>query len=137
RHGWQFSYEAFQPPLYYVAALPAWLIGHTIGGPLGAVYAVRVFDALLAALLAPMAMLIALRIWPMRDRAGWAAAVLSAILPGVALNLTSVTNDVLVSVLGGACILVAINGSWTRGRVVAAEIGRASCRESVWVTVRV
>jgi len=122
RHGWQFSYEAFQPPLYYVAALPAWLIGRTIGGPLGAVYAVRVFDALLAALLAPMAMLIALRIWPMRDRAGWAAAVLSAILPGVALNLTSVTNDVLVSVLGGACILVAINGSWTRGRVVAAGL---------------
>src|SRR6266513_5433214 len=70
RHGWQFSYEAFQPPLYYVAALPAWLIGRTIGGPLGAVYAVRVFDALLAALLAPMAMLIALRIWPTRDGAG-------------------------------------------------------------------
>ncbi|TMC90314.1 MAG: hypothetical protein E6J12_07570, partial [Chloroflexi bacterium] len=122
RHGWQFSYEAFQPPLYYVAALPAWLIGRTIGGPIGAVYAVRVFDALLAALLAPMAMLIALRIWPTRHAAGWAAAALTALMPGVALNLTSVTNDVLVSVLGGACILVAISGSWTRGRVVTAGL---------------
>ena len=119
RHGWQFSYEAFQPPLYYLTALPAWLAGRAVGGPIGAVYAVRIFDAVLAALLAPMAMLIALRIWPARNAAGWSAAALTALLPGVALNLTSVTNDVLVSVLGGACILVAISGSWTRGRVVA------------------
>jgi len=100
RHGWQFSYEAFQPPLYYLTALPAWLAGRAVGGPIGAVYAVRIFDAVLAALLAPMAMLIALRIWPARNAAGWSAAALTALLPGVALNLTSVTNDVLVSVLG-------------------------------------
>ena len=119
RHGWQYSYEAFQPPLYYALALPAWKLGDAVGGPMGALYAVRVFDALLAALLAPLAMLIALRLWPDRAGAAWTAAVLTAALPGVALNLTSVTNDVLVSVLGAACILVAISGEWTRGRVVA------------------
>ena len=25
RHGYEYSYEAFQPPLYYALALPAWL----------------------------------------------------------------------------------------------------------------
>ena len=119
RHGWQYSYEAFQPPLYYALALPAWKLGDAAGGPMGALYAVRVFDALLAALLAPLAMLIALRIWPGRTGAAWSAALLTAALPGVALNLTSVTNDVLVSVLGAACLLVAVSGEWTRGRVIA------------------
>jgi hypothetical protein len=118
RHGWQYSYEAFQPPLYYAVAVPAWLIGDRVGGPLGAVYSVRIFDALMAALLAPLSLLIALRVWPGSMSLGWGAAVLTAALPGVALNLTSVTNDVLVSVLGAACVLVAISGTWNRRRVV-------------------
>jgi MFS family permease len=118
RHGWQYSYEAFQPPLYYAVAVPAWWIGDRVGGPLGAVYSVRIFDALLAALLAPLSLLIALRLWPGSLNLGWGAAVLTAALPGVALNLTSVTNDVLVSVLGATCLLVAISGTWSRRRVV-------------------
>jgi hypothetical protein len=118
RHGYQYSYEAFQPPLYYAVALPAWLFGYAWGGPLGALYAVRVFDALLAALLAPLSLLIALQLWPANRIAGWAAALVTAVLPGVALNLTSVTNDVLVAVLGAACILIAVSGSWTWRRVV-------------------
>ena len=117
RHGFQFSYEAFQPPLYYALALPAWLAGHALGGAIGAVYSVRIFDALLAALLAPLSMLIALRLWPANRAAAWGAAVLAAVLPGVALNMTAVTNDVLVSVLGAVCILVAISGAWTPKRV--------------------
>ena len=117
RHGYQYSYEAFQPPLYYALALPAWLAGDAAAGPVGALYAVRVFDALLAALLAPLSLLIALALMP--DRAmSRGAALLTAILPGVALNLTSVTNDVLVSVLGAACILVAVGGRWSPRRVV-------------------
>ncbi|HEV3233777.1 MAG TPA: hypothetical protein VG329_04450, partial [Candidatus Dormibacteraeota bacterium] len=86
------------------------------------VYAVRVFDALLAALLAPLSMLIAIRLWPIKGRAAWAAALLTAALPGVALNLTAVTNDVLVSVLGAVCILVAISGAWTPKRVVVVGV---------------
>jgi hypothetical protein len=117
RHGYQYSYEAFQPPLYYAVALPAWLFGYAWGGPVGALYAVRVFDALLAALLAPLSLLIALTLLPNRAM-GWGAALLTAILPGVALNLSSVTNDVLVSDLGAACILVAVGGRWSRRRVV-------------------
>ena len=118
RHGWQYSYEAFQPPLYYALALPAWKAGLLVAGPVGALYAVRLFDALLAALLAPLSMLIALRVWPGSTSLGWAAAVLAATLPGVPINLTSVSNDVLVSVLGAACVAVAVTGRWTRGRVL-------------------
>jgi len=118
RHGYQYSYEAFQPPLYYAVALPAWLAGNALGGPVGALYAVRIFDALLAALLAPLSLFIALRLWPANRIAALAAALVTGVLPGVALNLTSVTNDVLVAVLGGACVLVAVSGSWTWRRVI-------------------
>ena len=127
RHGWEFSYEAFQPPLYYAISLPAWFAGHTIGGALGSLYAVRIFDALLAALLAPLAMMILLALWPDHRGAAWAAAGLTAILPGVSLNLTSVTNDVLVSVLGALCVLVAVTGkwSWRRALLVGSLFGAA------------
>ena len=118
RHGFQFSYEAYQPPLYYLAALPAWILGDRLGGAIGAVYAVRVFDALLAALLVPMAMLIVLRLWPLNNEVAWTAALMTAVLAGRALNLSAVTNDVLTSVLGAACILVAISGRWTSKRAV-------------------
>ena len=127
RHGWEFSYEAFQPPLYYAVALPAWFAGHAVGGALGSLYAVRIFDALLAALLAPLAMMILLALWPDHRGSAWAAAGLTAVLPGVALNLTSVTNDVLVSVLGAMCVLVAVTGkwSWRRALLVGALFGAA------------
>lgn len=119
RHGWQYSYEAFQPPLYYALALPAWKLGDLVGGAFGALYAVRTFDALLAATLAPLAMLIALRVWPAQATAGWAAAVLTAAMPGVDVNLTSATNDVLVAVLGGVTLLTAISGPVTMRRALA------------------
>jgi hypothetical protein len=127
RHGWQYSYEAFQPPLYYALATPFWKVGDALGGAFGALYAVRIFDALLAALLAPLAMLIALRIWPAATGAEWAAAVLTAALPGVDANLTSVTNDVLVSVLGAAVLLVTVSGQVTlrRAALIGALLGGA------------
>jgi len=121
RHVWQYSYEAFQPPLYYALALPAWKLGDAIGGAFGALYAVRVFDALLAALLAPLAMLLALRV-SSQPGVGWAAAILTAAMPGVDANLTSVTNDVLVSVLGGATLYAAISGPATLRRALVTGV---------------
>jgi hypothetical protein len=118
RHGFQFSYEAYQPPLYYVAALPAWFLGDQLGGAMGAVYAVRVFDAVLAALLVPLTMLIAGRVWPANNAVAWTAGLMTAVLAGRSLNLAAVTNDVLASVLGTACVLVAISGRWTNRRAV-------------------
>ena len=126
RHVWQYSYEAFQPPLYYVLALPAWKLGDAIGGPFGALYAVRVFDALLAALLAPLAMLLALRL-SAQPSLGWGAAVLTAAMPGVDANLTSVTNDVLVAVIGAGTVLAAVSGRPTmrRALIVGVLLGAA------------
>lgn len=118
RHGFQFSYEAYQPPLYYLVALPAWIAGDRLGGAMGAVYAVRVFNALLASLLVPLTMLIAGRLWPLNNAVAWTAGLMTAVLAGRSLNLTAVTNDVLTSVLGAACILVAISGRWTSRRAV-------------------
>ena len=137
RHGFEYSYESFQPPLYYLSALPAWVVGKAVGGALGAAFAVRIFDALLAALLAPLSMLIALRLWPANSAAAWTAAVLAAVLPGVPLNLTSVTNDVLVSVLGTACILFALDGSWTWQRitVTGALLGAALLTKTTAVAI--
>ena len=125
RHVWQYSYEAFQPPLYYALALPAWKLGDAVDGAFGALYAVRVFDALLAALLAPLAMLMALRLWPSQSGAGWGAAVLTAAMPGVDANLTSVTNDVLVAVLGAVTLLVAMSGrvTWRRALLTGVLLG--------------
>ena len=117
RHVWQYSYEAFQPPLYYALAVPAWKVGDALGGAFGAVYAVRVFDALLAALLAPLAMLLALRLSTLPG-AGWGAAVLTAFMPGVDANLTSVTNDVLVAVLGAVTVVVSLSGRPTMRRAL-------------------
>ncbi len=127
RHVYQYSYEAFQPPLYYAVAVPAWKLGDALGGAFGALYAVRIFDALLAALLAPLSLLIALRLWPSHPTAGWGAAVLAAAMPGVDVNLTSVTNDVLVAVLGGLTVLAAIGGRATprRALLVGALLGAA------------
>ncbi len=81
----------------------------------------RVFDALLAALLAPLAMLLALRLSP-QPAVGWGAAVLTAAMPGVDANLTSVTNDVLVSVLGAVTILAAIRGPATLRRALVVGV---------------
>lgn len=137
RHGWQYSYEAFQPPLYYALATPVWKLGDALSGAFGALYAVRVLDALLAALLAPLAMLIALRIWPAAPGAGWAAAVLTAALPGVDANLTSVTNDVLVSVLGGAALVAALGGHVTlrRAALAGALLGAAMLAKTTAVAL--
>src|SRR5437588_1524406 len=35
RHIWQFSYEAGQPPLFYLVGLPFWLAGNALAGAQG------------------------------------------------------------------------------------------------------
>lgn len=119
RHIWWFSYEAMQPPLYYVAALPVWMAADHVGGTFAAVSAERVFNCLLLALLAPLALLTAWSLAPTRPRLAWAAAVLVATLPGLLLNGSQVTNDALGAVLGSATLLLAARWAgapWTYRR---------------------
>jgi hypothetical protein len=116
RHIWWFSYEAMQPPLFYAAATPLWAAGYSAGGPFVAVYVVRVFNALLLALLGPLALATAWVLAPGRRPLAVASVAMTAFLPGLMLNGSQVTNDTLGAVLGSACVLVAarmIRGAWS------------------------
>jgi hypothetical protein len=107
RHFWQFSKQAWQAPLFYIVAVPVFDVGVRISGPMGALFALRLFNALLAALLAPLAYVLSLRLWPGARRAAAGAALLTAVLAGPVLDFTHVTNDTLAAVLVGACLVVA------------------------------
>jgi hypothetical protein len=124
RHVWQYSYEAVQPPLAYLVQLPAWLLGDAVAGPLGAVYAVRLLDALVAALLAPLVWLLARAVAPAAPGLALALGLAVAVIPGHVLNETQVTNDSAGTVLGAALTLVAVawSGAWTRRRVLLTGI---------------
>jgi len=121
RHLWQLSYESAQTPGYYVLMLPAWWVADGLGGTVSAVYVMRVINALLIALLAPMAVLAARRLAPGRTEVAVLAALFAALLPGLALNATRVGNDALAAVLGGGVIVMAIRwtgGAWTPQRAL-------------------
>ena len=121
RHLWQLSYESAQTPGYYVLMLPAWWVADSLGGTVVAVYVVRIINALLIALLAPMAVIVAWRLAPGRPEVVALAVLFAALLPGLALNATRVGNDALAAVLGGAAIVMAIRwtgGAWTTRRAL-------------------
>ena len=107
RHFWQFSKEAPQPPLFYIVAVPVFELGLRISGPMGALLALRLFNALLAALLAPIAYVLSFRLWPGARSAAAGAALLTAVLAGPVLDFTHVSNDTLAAVLVGLCLVVA------------------------------
>ena len=119
RNIWQYSYESFEPPLYYVIAATLWKPVDAVAGPLAAVYVLRVFNALLLALLAPLTFATALRLWPAATPLHWLAGAAAGLVPGLTLNATHVTNDTLVAVLCGLCLLVGMTGmqeGWTLRR---------------------
>ena len=125
RHLWGYSYEAMQPPLYYLLAEPDWLLGARFGGTLGAIYAARLFSALIAACLAPLVYLLALTIRPGAERMALLAAGIAALLPGYLLNATQITNDGLAAVLGAGVALVAVKGArdgWSRSLAAACGV---------------
>ena len=107
RHIWWFSYEAMQPPGFYLLATPAWAAAGAAGGPFAAVYAVRVLNCLLLGLLGPLVVLAAGALAPGRRLAPVLAVALTAALPGLLLNGSQVTNDALGAVTGGATLLLA------------------------------
>jgi hypothetical protein len=124
RHFWQFSKEASQPPLFYAVAVPVFGLGDAIAGPMGALLAMRLFNALLAALLVPIAYVLGLRLWPGGRLVATGAALITALLAGPVLDLTHVTNDTLAALLVAVCLLVATSDAangWTARR--AAVLG--------------
>lgn len=128
RHLWQLSFEAGQTPGYYVLMVPFWWVADKLAGPLGGVYTLRVINALLIALLAPMAVFVASRLWPGRVEVIAVTAVFAILLPGLALNGTRVSNDTLAAVLGGLAIVLSLQWMgqpwpWHRVMLLGAVLG--------------
>jgi hypothetical protein len=107
RHLWQYSDEALQPPVYYIVAIPFWLAGDAAGGAAGALYAVRLLDAFLFALLAPISFGLCRLLLPSARLAPWLAAGLAAVMPGSLYTGTHVANDGAGTVSGSGLILFA------------------------------
>jgi len=83
------SYEAFQPPLYYITAVPAFLLTPNY---VDKVYAVRMFDVLL--LLATVALVGRLARVVMQERwlIGWSMVLVFLALPGVVVRFVFISN---------------------------------------------
>ncbi len=93
RHLWQLSYESAQTPGYYALMVPVWWVADQLGGTMTAIYVMRIINALLIALLAPMAIVVAMRLAPGRMEVAVLAALFAILLPGLDLNATRVGND--------------------------------------------
>ena len=128
RHLWQLSYESAQTPGYYLLMVPIWWVADKVAGTLTAVYVMRIINALLIALLAPMAVYVATRLYAGHPEVAVLAALFAILLPGLALNGTRVSNDGLAAVLGGLTIVIAVGAvgkawSWRRAALAGLVLG--------------
>ena len=122
RHLWQLSYESAQTPGYYLLMVPLWSAADRIAGTMAAIYVMRIINALLIALLAPMATVMAWRLAPGRPAVPALAALFAVLLPGLDLNVTRVGNDALAAVIGGLMLVLAVGwtgGAWGTRRALA------------------
>lgn len=96
------NYEAFQPPLYYVAAVPAFAV---VGDHRSKVFALRVFDVVLLAAGAALLFALARRELPRAPLAAFAGGLLVLLWPGVLVRGVTVSNLPLEIVLASALLL--------------------------------
>jgi hypothetical protein len=132
------SYEAFQPPLYYLLSVPAYAIGRPFG-PLGALYAIRIWTVLLVSLGIPLLYLAARELFPKRP-AAWLLA--PAVLTGVQMvvsNLSQITNDAIMIPLGAGALWALgryfNRSTYTRAAVVGVALGLAFLGKTTAVTL--
>jgi MFS family permease len=121
RHIWQLSQESIQPPAYYLLMVPVWSTANGLGGPYAGIYVLRVINALAIATLAPMAVAVARTLVPGRPEIALVSAMFAALLPGLDLNGTRVSNDAFATAMGGLVVLLAVRwagGGWSWRRAV-------------------
>jgi 4-amino-4-deoxy-L-arabinose transferase-like glycosyltransferase len=128
RHLWQLSHESVQTPVYYLSMVPVWWAADRLGGPVVAVYILRIVNALILASLAPMAVLVARALAPARADVVVVAALFAVLLPGLDLNGTRVSNDALAAAIGGFIVLLAVRWAgdgwtWRRAALMGVLLG--------------
>ncbi|MEO8745554.1 MAG: hypothetical protein ABI334_10210 [Candidatus Dormiibacterota bacterium] len=128
RHLWSLSIESVQTPFFYMAMVPVWSLVDQIGGPLAAIYAIRIICALLVATLAPMTIAAARTLFPSRPEVASLSALLAILLPGLDLNATRISNDALATAVGGLFVLLAIRSTgttwtWRRAALMGLLLG--------------
>lgn len=96
------SYEAFQPPLYYLAATPAYLLG---GDHRDKVFALRAFDLLLVLAAAAVLFALARRTLPEAPPVPFAGGLLVLLWPGVLVRAVTVSNLALELLVASAFLL--------------------------------
>ncbi|HET9690953.1 MAG TPA: glycosyltransferase family 39 protein [Acidimicrobiales bacterium] len=116
------QYEAVQPPAYYVLAQPLFWLGR-LGGDLGAVYALRLFDLCLVVAALPLTYLLARRLAPGAPRAWLLAPLILAGLQITTSQYVLVSNDPALVPLGAACLLVALRAARRPGVRAGALLG--------------
>jgi 4-amino-4-deoxy-L-arabinose transferase-like glycosyltransferase len=128
RHMWQLSHESVQTPGYYLSMVPVWWAADRLGGPFAAIYALRVANALILAVLAPMAVMVARVLAPARPDVAVVAALFAILLPGLDLNGTRVGNDALAAAVGGLIVLLVVRWAgerwtWRRATLMGLLLG--------------
>lgn len=98
------SYEAFQPPLYYALAAPAFA---AVADHEAKVYALRAFDVVLYGASAAILFLIAMRIGGRHRWPAFAGGLLILLWPGLVVRGVTVSNAALEFVLVPAFLLAA------------------------------
>jgi 4-amino-4-deoxy-L-arabinose transferase-like glycosyltransferase len=97
-----YSYEAFQPPLYYLLAVPAFSVPDDYETKLRAV---RQFDAVLLLLAAGVVFLLARAVLPQRPLLGFAAGLGVLLWPGVVARAVTISPSALELLVVNALLL--------------------------------
>jgi hypothetical protein len=122
----KWSYEAFQPPLYYLAAAPAFLVTSNYVDKL---FAVRLFDVVL--LLVTLALVGRLSRAVLKERwlLGWSMGLVFLALPGVVVRFVFISNLAL-TVPMAVLFVTELWIAWKRhsgGRLVIAGLVLGLC----------
>lgn len=122
------QYEAVQPPLYYAAVAPVYLVSRPFG-VLASIYALRVVTLLLSLLAVPVAWVLARELFPRWPAVWLLAPALLVGLQGFNMTLASVTNDGLLVPAAGVALLGAArlrrDLTWRRAAVAGLLLGAA------------
>jgi len=120
------NYEAFQPPLYYLLATPAYLVG---GSFITKVRAVRTFDVLLLLAAVAILALLARAVFGKRWLIPYCMALTVVMWPGVLIRVVTASNEALELPMALLYVLACWRASTSRsGRwMVAAGVLLGLC----------